>query len=128
MMNRSPSQITIKNKNLCRAFTLTETIVATMIFVMAAAGMLAVIASMTKPAATSVRELTAVLVGKGILDDLRKDVDAETWGSVGSRLAAGSGPVVADQTLEGVAYNITYNVTADVNGGRNVSMTVTWDE
>ena len=62
-----------------KAFTITEVVVAALIFAIATAGILATATSMRKPATESSEEVTAAFLAKRILDDLRSQLDANSW-------------------------------------------------
>jgi len=109
------------------AFTLVEVIVATLIFMLVASGLFATISALSRPSGTSTREMTAALVAKGLLENLRMNIDAATWDSGAFTLGEHTLP---DITINGVDYEPTYVVSADPDGseGRTLSLTVEWEE
>lgn len=113
-----------KNKNT--GFTITEVIIATLIFSLAMAGVFASISQLRQPAVESSQEVTAAFLGKKILDDLRGDVNQDTWNS--GNLVAGTTYGPYTQTIGGKAYFYSYDVIADPDGtrARQVTLNVTW--
>jgi len=126
---RSPTSQKFR-ANRKNGFTLVEVIVAAVIFLLSAAGLLATISAMSQPAAQSSREMTATLIGKQVLEELRQDVDAVTWDTVGANLEPAVAHVRPAVLVDGVTYTPTYTVTPDPQGtrGRVVNVTVTWNE
>lgn len=111
-----------------KGFTLIEVIVASIIFIMTAAGLLATISAISRPAAISERELTAATIARGVIERLRKDIDAESWSDSTGNLSIGS-HTMTPLTVTGKTFARSYAVTTDAStGGRNISVTVTWDE
>lgn len=124
-ITRSPQAIQAKT-----GFTLVEVIVATIIFLLAAAGLFATISALGKPSSVSEREMRAAMIAKSIIHDLRKEVDSDTWNF--GNLQAGatySAPVTPLFSAE-IPYYATYTVEADPLGSRarRVTVNVTWEE
>lgn len=114
-------------KNQIKAFTMTEVIIATIIFSLAMAGVFASIANLREPAVESSQEVTAAFIGKRVLDDLRSEVNAATWDTGG--LSLGTHTITPAINISGQNYNVSYTVAADVTGGTNarqVTMDITW--
>ena len=116
------------------AFTMVEIVVATLVFALAIAGLLATIQSLNRPAVESFEEVQAAYVARQILEDLRLSIDAETWDNTNSPLKPTTNPVTATVQPEtgGIIYNTSYTVeeaTAE-DGitpiGRWVDIKVTW--
>lgn len=115
---------TIHRKKKKEAFTITEVVIATMIFTLAMAGVFASISQLRQPAAESTQEVTAAFFGKWVLDDLRRQVSADTWNN--GILANGSTGTITN-TIDGRTYNATYFVVDDPGtNARQVTLNVTW--
>jgi prepilin-type N-terminal cleavage/methylation domain-containing protein len=114
-----------RRQNPLNGFTLVEVVVAAIIFAIAAAGMMATVSSLTTPAAESSREVTAAFIGKQILENLRRNVNAENWNT--GNLSTGFHPAF-NTTINEVGYISRYRVVADPAGtaGRQVILNVTW--
>lgn len=106
-------------------FTIVEVVVAALIFALAVTGVFSAIGALRGPAVASKEDITAAFVGKQVLEDLRTEVDAETW-TTGS-LANGNYTLPA-VTVDGVAYTPSYLVTNDPGGtqAKKVDLTITW--
>ncbi len=117
----------LSQRNKRKAFTMTEVVIATLIFALAMAGVFSTIANLRQPSIESTQEVTAAFIGKRILDDLRKDVSAETWNT--GKLVNGTtyGPFSA-AVVDGQTYTYTYAVENDPNGttARKVTLNVSW--
>lgn len=126
-------------------FTIIEVIISAMIFTIAVAGVLATVSSLSKPAADTADEVTAAFMGKRILDQLRREVDASStagWDTSSSPLNPNGGDgngsydasdsvtstLLAPVTIDGITYTPTYTVEPDPDGtnGRKVTLTITW--
>lgn len=116
----------IRKKNTRIGFTMTEVIIATLIFSLAMAGVFASISELRQPAVDSSQEVTAAFVGKRILEDLRSEVSAETWNSTGNLIPGSTytNTVVVGNTT----YTTSYTVTTDPDGtsARKVILNITW--
>jgi Tfp pilus assembly protein PilV len=126
MMKRNLQKIPPENKT---AFTMVEVIVSTLIFMLLAGGMFATISALSRPAGTSTREMTAALVARGLLENLRMNIDATTWNAAGTTFAVGNHSLTK-VTINGIDYTPCYSVTADPGGsaGRVVNLTINWEE
>ncbi len=104
-------------------FSIAEAVIAAMVFVIAVTGILATISNIKKPSARTDRSLTAAYVSQKVLEDMRNEVDAETWNT--GPLSAGPNP---RSCPNGVA-NCTYSVDEDpVSHARAVTVNVTWPD
>lgn len=82
-----------------------EVIVTSVIFILAAAGILTTISMLRPQGEESARKLQAAYIGKGIIDDLRSQIDARTWNDSGGNFAVGTPYTI--NSIDGV-YNVTY--------------------
>ncbi len=107
-------------------FTMTEVIIATLIFTLAMAGVFASISELRQPAVESTQEVTAAFVGKRILEDLRSQVSAETWNSTGNLILGST--YTNSFSVSSTTYYTIYTVTSDPDGtsARKVILNVTW--
>lgn len=107
--------------------SMVEVIVTAIIFTIAAAGILTTVSMLKPHSAQSVRRLEAAYVGKSIIDELREQVDADTWNSAGvSDLETG---VLFSDTI-GI-YNVIWwleDVPGSNGGVRQLFMNVTYPE
>lgn len=127
-----------------------EIIVSALIFSIAVAGMFATISSLQKPAEESREDISAAYVGKQILEDLRKEIDAETWDTLADTGAldvdpggAGTCPgapgmdhnlsdlpgyAIDTVTIDSITYTPTYRVDCDPGGtaGKKVTLDIAW--
>lgn len=112
-------------KNKIEAFTMTEIIVATVIFTLGIAGLFTTISSLRQPAIESTQEVTAAFIGKRILEDLRGEVNAASWDS--GKLATGT-HTMSPINVDGRSYNATYTVLNDPAGtnARQVTLNIIW--
>jgi prepilin-type N-terminal cleavage/methylation domain-containing protein len=118
----------VRKKTPLLGFTMTEVIVATLIFSLAMAGVFASISELRQPAVESTQEVTAAFIGKRILEDLRSQVNAQSWDTAGSDLELGTHTGPGPFLIGGRSYTSTYTVIADLNGtsARQVILNVTW--
>lgn len=116
-----------KNKSK-KGFTVVEVIVATLVFSIAAAGIFAMTSGLRKSAVMDSKEdINAALIGKRVLEDLRTKVDATNWNQAGGPLDPATNPHVANSiVVDGKTYTPTYTVTQEADGGRKVSINITW--
>ena len=129
----STMQSVIPKKNT-QGFTITEVIIASLIFTLVTAGLYTTISVLKKPTVDSKQSMTAALLGKKILDNLRTSVDAETWTGGAGPLDPLGGPTVngvynnlASVTVDGVTYTPSYIVTEETDtAARKVTLTVNW--
>ena len=129
----------IRTRNNKTGFTITEVIVASLIFVLVIIGVFSTISSLSEPSEESTREVTAALIGKQILENLRLAVDARFWDSGDSYSLSPTGGPLSDGVypLDEVIINYgsynetyfpTYQVIDDPYGSqaRQVTVNVTW--
>ncbi len=116
---------TIGQRKENRAFTMIEVVVATVIFSLAMAGIFASISNLRQPAVESTQEVTAAFIGKRILEDLRGEVNAETWNA--GKLTRGIHNL-PDIVQGNQTYTATYTVTDDTDGtsARQVTLNISW--
>ena len=111
-----------------QAFSLVEVLVASMVFILAVAGVLATLSAVRQPASTAERELKAAIVGQQVLEEMRVKVDANDWNAANLAETGGT-PQTFTKTVNGVDYEISYTVVEDpVSHARQVNMTVNWPD
>jgi hypothetical protein len=103
--------------------SITEVIVTSIIFVLATAGILTTLSMLRPHGGESSQKIEAAYLGKGIIDDLRKEIDAGTWNS--GRLSIGQhnlGPIDG--------YTVSYTVTQlpPPANARHLVMNITWPD
>ncbi len=113
-------------------FSITEVVVATLIFSLAVAGFFSAVTMLSQPAEVSNEEVTAAYLGKRILDEMRKSVDADPskWNSTDpaqNPLSVGT-HAFANVVIDGITYSGSYVMAADTEGtsGRKVTLTINW--
>lgn len=99
-----------------------EVIITSIIFVLATAGILSTISMLRPQGGEAIRKVEAAYVGKRVLDELRKEVDATAAGYYGAGLSLGGHSSVID------GYTVDYTVTAPSPNLLRVDMTVTWPD
>lgn len=117
-------------KNKTQAFTITEVIIATIIFSLAMAGVFSSIANLRAPSVESSQEVTAAFIGKRVLDDLRSSVNAESWNDPATgKLLPGTTYPITPVVVSGKTYNGTYSVSPDPDGtnARQVTLNIMWE-
>ncbi|NJN78757.1 MAG: prepilin-type N-terminal cleavage/methylation domain-containing protein [Saprospiraceae bacterium] len=118
----------LKNEKIKSGFTIIEVTIASVIFAIAAAGILATITAMRRPAEVSQERVTAAYLGKTLMEELRSEVNASTWDpsrSNASNLRLGNHRV--QRTVDGVTYNLAYTISElSNNGPRRMDLTITW--
>lgn len=102
--------------------SIVEIIVTTVVFVIAAAGILATVVMFRPQGKESSLKIEAAYIGAGIIDDLRRDVNAEEWNDVGSNLAVGNYSVTSG------IYTINYTITQPTLGLRHLAMNITFPD
>ncbi len=131
--NRVPKSLrmdlSMKKLNQNSGFSMTEVVVAAVIFAISVAGFLSTSASLRQPGAKTERRLQASYIGKQVLEDLRVDLNPTNW--TGGSLAEGTFNLLPI-TANGIQYRVTYTVTSldpsDINAPRKVDLTISWDE
>lgn len=108
-------------------FSITEAVIAAVVFVIAVTGVLATIGNIKKSSARTDRSLTAAYVGQQVLEAMRANVDAGTWNNPASPLSLGVHN--GSKPVNGVTYTYTYTVAQDpVSKARRVTITVNWPD
>lgn len=112
-------------------FTMVEVVVATMVFTLTIAGLMAAISSLNRPAVESFEEVQATYIAKGLAEKLKQDINAELWDETNPTiygLVQGSTYIISTVTHNNINYGGTYTVTNDPSGGgRWVNITITWN-
>ena len=105
-------------------FTIVETVVAAVIFLLAVGGVFAALGGIVKPSTRSDRSLQAAYIGQQVLEGLRVKVEEGTWDS--AELAEGTHYCPTINNTIG-NYSCAYDVVEDPNSGaRQVTMNITW--
>lgn len=112
-------------KNSKQAFTMTEVVVAAIIFVLAAAGIFATASNLRRPAQESSYDVTAAMIGKEVLANLWRSIGPGVWNAV---FDPDVNPhVMSNVTINGIIYAPSYNVYVDpLSNARRVEVTVEW--
>ena len=118
--------ITIKDSEKKGFASIVEVIVTSVIFIIATAGIISTVAMLKPHGRGSAKRIEAAYIGKGIMDELRKDVHATTTVGqefFGPGLTPGAHPaiVIGD-------YTVNYTVTAVNANLRKLTMTITWPD
>ncbi len=122
----------IKQNLLKEGFSITEVIIATVIFSMVVAGSITAVSALRKPAYASKEDVTAAYLAKQILEELRCDVHAGTWNTGGLNPNGGPGGDGLYNNLnavviDGITYTPSYQVENDtLTGARKVTLTIDW--
>ncbi len=112
-------------------FSLVEVVVATLIFALAAAGIMATVAALSNPSRSVRSDVQAAFLAREVIEDLRGQVTATEWTNASGPFVQGADygaayPDVTD-TAGGVTYSREYTITDDPDtGGKFVDVTVTW--
>lgn len=107
--------------------SIVEVIVTSVVFVIAAFGVLSTITMFKPHSEESSRTMEAAYIGKGIIDDLRQQVSAEDWNVPGSVLWPDTYSTTIVTDPGGINYTIDYVIT-DVGLARRLTMTITWPD
>ncbi len=102
-----------------------EVIVATLIFAMATAGILATLSALSRPAAESAQDVQAAFIAKEIVETLRSQVTADSWVNPSGNFVTGR-TYPTSITRDGRTYFVVYNVTDDFTGAKEITVNVTW--
>ena len=122
----------IKREVLEDGFSITEVVIAALIFSLVVAGSISAVSALKKPAYASKEEITAAYLAKQILEELRSDVHAEDWNSGGLDPNGGPGgngiyDNLSAVTIDGFSYTPSYQVENDtLTGARKVTLTINW--
>lgn len=110
-----------------RGFTITETLVASVVFMTAVIGVMATMNVGTSDMVVSQEEIDAAYYGKQVMEDLRAKVDARNWAKGGGGPMDPDAGVIAYGTMG--PYTATYDVEEDDaqwGTARKVTVTITW--
>ena len=103
-----------------------EIIVTSVIFTIAAFGILATLSMVRPNDVQSVKKLEAALLGKEILEELRAKVDARTWNNTNTELYIGThGPVSIPMGTR--IFNASWVITGVSDGSRYVTLNVEYE-
>lgn len=100
--------------------SIVEVIVTSIIFVIAAAGIMSTLSILKPQETVSTEKMEAAYIGKAIIDDLRQQVDANTWYGGGGGLDVGS------YSLTNGIYSIDYQISEPSPLYRKLTMNITW--
>jgi type II secretory pathway pseudopilin PulG len=113
----------LKNKADEGFASMVEVIVTTVVFIIAAAGILTTVSMLKPSTALSTKRVEAAYIARGIMDQLRKEVDAATWGNAASPLAPGT------YNFPSGGYNITYIISEEPSSNlRRLTMNIVWPD
>lgn len=115
--------IRLKNEGFA---SLVEVIVTAIIFIIATAGILSTVSMLRPHGQESSNKVEAAYIGKGVLDDLRKEVNASNTGFFGSGLSTGAHQGSEIIGGDGTHYQVNYNVTDENAFLKKVEMQITW--
>ncbi|HOY09885.1 MAG TPA: hypothetical protein PLB05_07405 [Candidatus Omnitrophota bacterium] len=122
----------IKQNVQHKGFSITEVIIATLIFSFVVGGSISAISALKKPAYASKGDVTAAYLAKQILEELRSDVRADNWNAGGLNPDGGPGGDGIYNNLnavviDGITYTPSYQVENDtLTGARKVTLTIDW--
>ena len=103
--------------------SIVEVAVTAVIFILATAGILSTVSMLKPHGRESTKKIEAAYIGKGIIDQLRKEVHATPGSLFGSNLSIGT------HTLTPIGdYNVTYVITAPTSDLRQLTMNITWPD
>jgi prepilin-type N-terminal cleavage/methylation domain-containing protein len=123
---------TLKINHRKKGFTLVEVIVASLVFALMVAGIMATITALSVPATESSEEVTAALIGKEVLENMRIAVSSDTFSNIFNE--TGGDSLNGTYTLApipsgGKTYTPAYVVRRDsINGAVQVNLTITWQD
>ena len=109
----------LKDKGIA---SIVEVIVTAVVFVVAAAGILSTVAMFRPQGKEASLKIEAAYIGKGIIDDLRQQVNAEDWNNTTSILWPGT----YNATFG--SFNIDYIITEPTSGLRYLTMNITYPD
>ena len=109
----------LKDKGIA---SIVEIIVTSVVFVIAAAGILTTVAMFRPHGKEASQKIEAAYIGKGMIDDLRQQINAEDWNDPGSNLAVDSYTVTIGN------YTLDYEITQPAEGYRYLTMNVTFPD
>ena len=103
--------------------SMTEVIIAAIIFAIAAAGVFTLLSTFRVQGRQSTHRLEAAYVGKSVIENLRSSVSAENWNDPNSSLAVGS----HQQAVGNFQIDYTLTDVPDL-GVRRLTMNVTYPD
>ena len=103
--------------------SIVEVVVTSVIFVLATAGILSTVSMLKPHGRESSKKIEAAYIGKGIMDNLRKEVHATTGALFTGNLAVGTYNLAAIGN-----YTVGYVVTEPIPNLRRLTMTITWPD
>ena len=109
----------LKNKGMA---SIVEIIVTSVVFIIAAGGILSTVAMFRPQGKEASMKIEAAYIGKGVIDDLRQQVNAEDWYTA-SNLAVG-GPYILTFDI----YTVNYTITDAGAGLRKLTMNITFPD
>ena len=110
----------LKNKGFA---SIVEIIITSVIFVIATAAILSTVSQFRPHGQEASEKMEAAYIGKGILDDLRRQVSAEDWTDDGiGNLDPGPYSLVCG------IYTINYTISEPIADLRHLTMTITWPD
>ena len=110
----------LKDKGIA---SIVEVIVTSVVFVIAAAGILSTVAMFRPQGQEASLKIEAAYIGKGVIDDLRQQVNAEDWFDPGSALEPGN------YTRTIGIYTVDYEITDEPSLGlRKLTMNITFPD
>lgn len=110
----------LKNKGIA---SIVEIIVTSVVFIIAAGGIMSTVAMFRPQGKEASLKIEAAYIGKGIIDDLRQQINAEDWYDPLGALGCG---VMPSYTI-GI-YTIDYTITEPIPGVRKLIMNITFPD
>jgi len=120
MLPRS-KDIRLKSSSI-GAFTMTEVLIAAVLFIVAASGVLGTMVQTRKPAIDSDRNAQAAMYAQKVIETLRASLGADTWSSASWSPNTYNFP--ADAQFPG--FTATYTISNLADGGKQVVVNVTY--
>ena len=103
-----------------------EVIVTSVIFIIAAFGIMSTLATSQPQSTNSAKRLKAAFIGRQFLDELRTKVDARTWDQGNNDLSVGThGPITVDGYDGAIRWTINQQIVdgkSDYNNGRYIQL------
>ena len=104
--------------------SIVEIIVTSVVFIIAAGGILSTVAMFRPQGKEAALKIEAAYIGKGIIDDLRQQVNAEQW----YNLSYMSGLSVGSYSNTIGIYTIDYEITQPDSSYRKLTMNITFPD
>ena len=139
MKNFSKKILSQHSQKKQSGFSLVEVMVASLIFALSIAGIMATVSALNRPATQTSREVIAAMLGEQLLEKFRKEVNASNWDGLnqqwvnGSPLTPGTHPSQTIPGPDGKNYTVTWTVNMVQNQAgtgdqmAQVSLTVNWN-